>query len=100
MNLILEAIESTNRGMMPESGKYYTFIYYAKTPRLLYDRFPLIVAGDLLSKGFRGFNYHLGKIRQYNTMDGDRLVSGLYEISTAEFELLRRVAYQRLVQNP
>lgn len=100
MNLILEAIESTNRGMIPESGKYYTFIYYAKTPRLLYDRFPLIVAGDLLSKGFRGFNYHLGKIRQYNTMDGDRLVSGLYEINAAEFDLLRRVAYQRLVQNP
>lgn len=100
MNLILEALDSTNRGIIPESGKYYTFIYYAKTPRLLYDRYPLIIAGDLLPKGFRGFNYHLGKIRQYNTMEGDRLVSGLYEVNAAEFDLLRRVAYQRLIQNP
>jgi len=96
MNMILEAIENTNRGMFPEAGKYYTYIYYAKTPKLLYDRYPLIKAGDLLSKGFRGFNYHLDKIRQYNTSDGDRLITGLYEISPAEFNLLLRVAYKKL----
>jgi len=100
MNMILEAIENTNRGMFPEAGKYYTYIYYAKTPKLLYDRYPLIKAGDLLSKGFRGFNYHLDKIRQYNTSDGDRLITGLYEISPAEFNLLLRVAYKKLVKNP
>jgi hypothetical protein len=100
MDMILESIESTNRGMFPEAGKYYTYIYYAKTPKLLYDRFPLIKAGDLLPKGFRGFNYHLDKIRQYNTADGDRLITGLYEISPAEFELLRRVAYRKLIKNP
>ena len=100
MNMIIEAIENTNRGMFPEAGKYYTYIYYAKTPKLVYDRYPLIKAGDLLPKGFRGFNYHLDKIRQYNTLDGDRLVTGLYEISPAEFDLLRRVAYQKIIKNP
>ena len=100
MNIIIEAIEDTNRGMFPEAGKYYTYIYYAKTPKLVYDRYPLIKAGDLLPKGFRGFNYHLDKIRQYNTLDGDRLVTGLYEISPAEFDLLRRVAYQKIIKNP
>mgnify|MGYP000532866519 CR=1 FL=1 len=96
----MEAIESTNRGMVPQAGKYYTFIYYAETPKLLYDKHPLIKAGDLTSKGFRGFNYHLGSIKQYNTTgDGARLVSGLYEISSSEFDLLRRAAYQNIVKN-
>jgi hypothetical protein len=100
MNMIMEAIESTNRGMVPQAGKYYTFIYYAETPKLLYDKHPLIKAGDLTSKGFRGFNYHLGSIKQYNTTgDGARLVSGLYEVSSSEFDLLRRAVYQNIVKN-
>ncbi|MGA1047986.1 MAG: hypothetical protein ACO3UU_08235 [Minisyncoccia bacterium] len=100
MNMILEVIENTNRGMTPQAGKYYTFIYYAETPKLLYDKHPLIKAGDLLPKGFRGFNYHLGSIKQYNTEgNGDRLVTGLYEVSIAEFDLLRKVAYQNLIKN-
>ena len=57
------------------------------------------MAGDTLSRGFRGFNYHLGKIRQYNTVDGDRLVTGLYELSQQEFAILRSVPYGKLIQN-
>jgi hypothetical protein len=59
----------------------------------------LILAGDILPKGFRGFNFHLGKIRQYNTEDGDRLVSGLYELSREEFSTLLTIPYRKLVQN-
>ena len=98
MDGILNLISDTQRAF-PIPGKYYTYIYYAKTPKLLYDRHPLILAGDALPKGFRGFNYHLGKIRQYNTVDGDRLVSGVYEITKEEFQTLRSVPYRRLVQN-
>ena len=52
-----------------------------------------------MPRGFRGFNYHLGKIRQYNTQDGDRLLSGLYELSQKEFDTLRSVPYGKLIQN-
>ncbi len=98
MNEILSRLSGTERAY-PSPGRYYTYIYYAKTPGILYDRHPLILAGDMLPKGFRGFNYHLGKIRQYNTEDGDRLMSGLYELSQQEFATLRSVPYGKLIQN-
>jgi len=98
MNEILTRLSGTERAY-PSPGRYYTYIYYAKTPGILYDRHPLIKAGDLLPRGFRGFNYHLGKIRQYNTQDGDRLLSGLYELSQTEFAILRSVPYGKLIQN-
>ena len=98
MNEIMSILSGTESAY-PLPGKYYTYIYYAKTPKILYDQHPLILAGDMLPKGFIGFNYHLGKIRQYNTADGDRLVSGLYELSQQEFATLRSVQYRKLIQN-
>jgi hypothetical protein len=98
MNEILSILSGTESAY-PLPGRYYTYIYYAKTPKILYDQHPLILGGDMLPKGFLGFNYHLGKIRQYNTADGDRLVSGLYELSQQEFATLRSVPYRKLIQN-
>jgi hypothetical protein len=98
MNEIMSILSGTESAY-PLPGRYYTYIYYAKTPKILYDQHPLILAGDMLPKGFLGFNYHLGKIRQYNTVDGDRLVSGLYELSQQEFATLRSVPYRKLIQN-
>ena len=98
MNEILSRLSGTEVAY-PSPGRYYTYIYYAKTPGILYDRHPLIKAGDILPRGFRGFNYHLGKIRQYNTEDGDRLLSGLYELSQKEFDTLKSVPYGKLIQN-
>jgi hypothetical protein len=98
MDGILSRLSGSERAY-PSPGRYYTYIYYAVTPGILYDRHPLIMAGDILPKGFRGFNYHLGKIRQYNTVDGDRLVSGLFELSQQEFATLRSVPYGKLIQN-
>ena len=98
MDEILTRLSGSERAY-PAPGKYYTYIYYAKTPGIVYDRHPLILAGDILPRGFRGFNYHLGKIRQYNTQDGDRLLSGLYELSQQEFETLRSVSYAKFIQN-
>lgn len=100
MNEIINAIKDTNVGMTPSPGNYYTYIYYAKTPRITYDRYPLIRSGPLLPRGFVGFNYHLGEMRQYNTNDGERLVSGLYQINEQEFESLRKIPYGKLIKNP
>lgn len=97
MNEILNRAQSTIREF-PEPGKYYTYIYYAKTPNIFYDRHPLITCGEILEKGFYGFNYHWGKIRQYNTVDGDRLVSDLYEISSKELITLRKIPYGKKIR--
>jgi hypothetical protein len=98
MNEIMSILSGTESAY-PLQGRYYTYIYYAKTPKILYDQHPLILAGGPYLNGFIGFNYHLGKIRQYNTADGDRLVSGLYELSQQEFATLRSVPYRKLIQN-
>lgn len=99
MDEILSRLRGSERPLPPVPGRYYTYIYYAKTPRIRYDRHPLIIVDKLLPRGFRGFNFHLGKYRQYNTQDGDRLVSGLYELSRDEFSILIKIKYGKIVQN-
>ena len=84
MDGILSLAQETRRDF-PISGKYY--------------RHPLIIAGNMLPKGFLAFNHHWGKIRQYNTVDGDRLVSGLYEITVQEFNTLKSVPYGKIIYN-
>ena len=53
MDEILRLAEGTERTII-QSGKYYTFVYYAKTPRIRYDRHPLIKGGVILPKGLMG----------------------------------------------
>lgn len=96
---IIDALKDSESGYTPIPGKYYTYIYYAKTPRIVYDRYPLIMAVENLSRGFIGFNFHLGDYRRYNTSDGDRMATELYQMSANEFESLRRVSYGKLIQN-
>lgn len=98
MNEIISRINNTERNV-PISGKYYTFIYYAVTPRIVYDQHPLIVATEITKTGFKGFNYHLNRFTQYNTTNGNRLLSGLYEINEQELLVLRMIPYQKLVRN-
>jgi len=50
---------------IPDAGKFYTFVYNAKTPRIIYDQHPLIACTEVLRWGFRGINFHLGKYRNY-----------------------------------
>lgn len=97
MNEIMDIAKDTERSF-PIPGKYYTCIYYAVTPRIIYDRHPLIKVTNLLPKGFSAFNFHWTKYRQYNTEDGDRLVSALYELNSKEVQTLRSVPYARKVR--
>ena len=48
----------TTKELVPQVGRYYTFIYQAKTPRIEYDEFPLIACIGVYNWGFRGLNYH------------------------------------------
>jgi hypothetical protein len=99
MVAILEAIKDTNVGNIPIPGKFYTFRYYAKTPRITYDKHPLIRAGEILSRGFVGLNAHWGEYRRYNTSDGERLIGGLHEVTMEEFNSLLYLSYAKFIRN-
>tara|TARA_Y100000004_G_scaffold187355_1_gene240013 strand:+ start:45 stop:563 length:519 start_codon:yes stop_codon:yes gene_type:complete len=94
---IIKALEDTKVDQ-PISGNYYTYIYRAKTPGLLYDLHPLILMGEPNGQGtgFFGFNYHWGKIRQYTFPE---VQDGYYEMSVQEFTTLRGINYQLFIQN-
>ena len=48
----------TETEVVPDVGRYYTFIYAPKTPRIRYDQFPLIACVGIFQWGFRGYNFH------------------------------------------
>ena len=89
MNMIIERLQDTETQEI-SAGKYYTYIYYAKTPNIIYDRYPLIMASEPMDYGFFGFNYHWGKLRQYTF---DAVASPFYEVNLSEFTTLRSIPY-------
>ena len=91
MDMIIEKLQDTAKDKREISaGKYYTYIYYAKTPNIIYDRYPLILASEPTDYGFFGFNYHWGKLRQYTF---DAVASPFYEVNLSEFTTLRSIPY-------
>lgn len=95
MDAIIEALSDQEDNKI-SSGKYYTFIYYAKTPKIVYDRHPLILAGNRTGNGFFGFNYHWGTIRQYTYPE---VASPLFPISLYEFSSLKQLPYAKFITN-
>ena len=55
----------TETEIIPTVGRFYTFIYSPKTPRIRYDQFPLIACVGLFQWGFRGYNVHWQDFRNY-----------------------------------
>ena len=79
-DLMLKLISVLEEGeKIPESGKYYVFVYLPKTPNIRFDQNPLVAVSDVFSWGFRGLNLHWGKVRQYTWSE---IVGGIYEISS------------------
>ena len=68
MLMIMDAINDTVTPI-PEVGKFYTFVYNAKTPGKQYDQHPLIACTALEKWGFKGFNYHWNATRNYTWMN-------------------------------
>ena len=60
-DLMIEIMGALNNTVeaIPSVGKYYTFVYNAKTPNVQYDQHPLVAVTDLFRWGFRGINFHL-----------------------------------------
>ena len=80
----------TDTEIIPDVGKYYTFIYSPKTPRIRYDQFPLIACVAVFQWGFRGINYHWGKFRNYTW---EEIGGVLYVVRPSEIDDLKDISY-------
>jgi hypothetical protein len=95
-NMMMRIMElADERESFPTIGKYYTFVYNPKTPRIEYDEFPLIACVGMYMWGFKGLNYHWGDFRNYTWNE----YQGLHVIYPQELMTLRSIPYQKFKIN-
>jgi hypothetical protein len=85
---LLEVIPET--GKIPQAGKFYIFVYAAKTPNIRYDQNPLVAVTTVFQWGFKGLNMHWGETRQYTW---DEVVGSLYEVFPSEIKDLQAIPF-------
>lgn len=85
---IMDRLEETSEP--PVAGKYYVFVYNAKTPNIQYDQNPFVYVKKVYNWGFSGLNYHWGKERQYTW---DEIAGRMYEVYPYEIEDLKRLSF-------
>ena len=95
MLMIMDAINDTVTPI-PEVGKFYTFVYNAKTPGKQYDQHPLIACTALEKWGFKGINYHWNASRNYTW---NELAGQLYIVEWNELDDLLAVPYAKYILN-
>ena len=93
MLMIMEALKGTV-SPIPEVGKFYTFVYNAKTPRIQYDQHPLIACTDLQQWGFKGLNFHWQQSRNYTW---EELAGQLYIVDYEELDDLLAIPYAKFL---
>ena len=91
---LLDVLQET--GKIPESGKFYIFVYNPKTPNIQYDQNPLVAVTDIFSWGFRGINFHWGKTRQYSW---DEIPGSIYEVYSSEIKDLQAIPFGKFRLN-
>ena len=84
-DMMLEIMELLNDTVtpIPEVGKFYTFVYNAKTLGESYDQHPLIACTSLEQWGFKGLNFHWEKSRNYTW---NELAGQLYIVQWNELD--------------
>jgi len=82
--------------VVPDVGRYYTFIYKPKTPRIEYDQFPLIACIGLFKWGFRGINYHWAARggEPYRNYTWQEVIGNLHVVYPLELNDARSIPYQ------
>tara|TARA_R100001443_G_scaffold89045_1_gene95469 strand:+ start:8652 stop:9029 length:378 start_codon:yes stop_codon:yes gene_type:complete len=88
---LMSILETTE--LLPQVGRYYTFIYQPKTPELRYDQFPLIACIGVYPWGFKGINYHWGDYRNYTWDEVGN--NDLHLVYPMELEDMRSIPYQQ-----
>ena len=80
----------------PSVGRYYVFVYSAKTPNIQYDSNPLVAVTDVFEWGFRGINLHGGQYRNYTY---NELIGQLYEVNSDELSDVRELPFGKMLLN-
>ena len=94
MLLIMEIF--TIQEIVPEAGKFYTFIYNAKTPNISYDQHPLIACVEIFRWGFRGLNFHWQNYRNYTW---EEIPGQLHVVEFQELDELLALQYGKFILN-
>ena len=97
-DMMLEIMELLNDTVtpIPEVGKFYTFVYNAKTPGETYDQHPLIACTSLEQWGFKGLNFHWQQSRNYTW---NELAGQLYIVQWNELDDLMAIPYAKFILN-
>ena len=95
-DMMLEIMGALNNTVeaIPSVGKYYTFVYNAKTPNVQYDQHPLIACTDLFRWGFRGINFHWQSSRNYTW---EELTGQVYMVKSIELDDLLAIPYAKFI---
>ena len=95
-DLMLEIMGALNNTVeaIPTVGKYYTFVYNAKTAGKQYDQHPLIACTDLFRWGFRGINFHWQSSRNYTW---EELTGQVYMVKSIELDDLLSIPYAKFI---
>ena len=97
-DMMLEIMELLNDTVtpIPEVGKFYTFVYNAKTLGESYDQHPLIACTSLEQWGFKGLNFHWEKSRNYTW---NELAGQIYIVQWNELDDLLAIPYAKFILN-
>ncbi len=96
--MMMEIMELLNNTVtpIPEVGKFYTFVYNAKTPGKAYDQHPLIACTSIEQWGFKGINFHWRQSRNYTWQE---LAGQLYIVQYNELDDLMAIPYGKFILN-
>ena len=92
---LMDSLTNTSTSS-PSVGKYYVFVYSAKTPNIQFDSNPLVAVTDVFEWGFRGINLHIGQYRNYTY---NELVGELYEVNSDELSDVRELPFGKMQLN-
>ena len=92
---LMDTLTSTSTSS-PSAGKYYLFVYNAKTPNIQFDSNPLVAVTDVFEWGFRGINLHVGQYRNYTY---NELIGQLYEVNSYELSDVRELPFGKIQLN-
>ena len=95
MIVIMDILKDTVTPV-PDQGKYYTFLYKAKTPDIRYDQHPLIECLEVFRWGFRGYNIHWKDARNYTW---EEVIGLMYEVTQTELPILTSISYAKKVRS-
>ena len=93
-DIMIEIIDVLNDvEIVPSPDNYYTFIYNAKTPDILYDQHPLVAVTSIFNWGFQGINYHWNEPRRYTWQE---VAGRLHVVENDEIMSMRNINYAKI----